>query len=154
MKTFGPALVCLLAVAAALPGCAANSAVTTTVPATADWHPTGITVAHGDTIKITASGQWTHGHEGNMGHAPRYGPEGWDKLDQQLVLPGALVGALVGRIGDGPPFLVGARFKLTASRSGELFLGINEIPGPPAHENNAGQLVARIEHVRLINGLR
>ena len=148
MHTCQRALLSLLALTTVLAGCATKPTFTTTVPAAVDWHPTDIVVAHGDTVKITASGEWTHGHEGNMGYAPRYGPEGWDKLDQELLLPGALVGALVGRIGDGPLFLVGARIELTSSRSGELFLGINEIPGPSAHENNAGQLVARIKLVR------
>ena len=153
MHTCERVSVCLLAATAVLPGCAAESAFTTTVPAAVDWHPTGITVAQGDKVKITAGGEWTHGHEGHLGYAPHYGPEGWDKLDQQLLIPEALVGVLVGRIADGQPFVVGARIQLTSSRSGELFLGMNEIPGPLAHENNAGQLDARVEIVHRINRL-
>ncbi|MBQ36778.1 MAG: hypothetical protein CME04_10340 [Gemmatimonadaceae bacterium] len=57
------------------------------------------------------------------------------------LLPGANVGALIARIGDGPVFAVGSRHDIVADRSGTLFLAMNDHPD---HGNQAGKVVAQV----------
>ena len=57
------------------------------------------------------------------------------------LLPGANVGAMIARIGDGPVFAVGSRHDIIADRSGTLFLAMND---RPEHNNQAGKVVAQV----------
>lgn len=57
------------------------------------------------------------------------------------LLPGANVGALIARIGDGPVFAVGSRHDFIAINSGTLFLAMNDHPDL---RNQAGKVVAQI----------
>jgi ABC-type antimicrobial peptide transport system ATPase subunit len=41
-------------------------------------------------------------------------------------VPSAQTGALIARIGNGQPFLVGTQTRLVAPTAGQLFLGIND----------------------------
>ncbi|HCL27431.1 MAG TPA: hypothetical protein EYQ31_01030 [Candidatus Handelsmanbacteria bacterium] len=57
------------------------------------------------------------------------------------LLPGANVGALIARIGDGPVFAVGSRHDIIADTAGTLMLAMNDHPD---HNNQAGKVVAQV----------
>lgn len=119
------------------------------VPATQPWTATGVRLTEGTEVEITAEGnieatpstdQRSYYH-----HVP---PEGRDERLGQFPQPNLPGLALLGRIGEGPVFLVGAkiRFVVDASRgAGELFLGIND----DVVDDNAGEWTVRISHKSL-----
>lgn len=97
------------------------------------WVDSGIVVAAGDTLKLTASGKiaYAAGQE--------IGPEGadrrWMDLMRTLPLNNSPRGAAIGRIGDSAavrPFVIGAGRDLRSPIAGRLFLGINQPAGEPA----------------------
>lgn len=83
---------------------------------------TGIQIRVGDTVSVLAKGTWTIG----LGDI---GPDGdIDRSSCAIVgCPAdAPFGALIGRIGDGAPFLIGSQKTFIAEASGVLFLGSND----------------------------
>ncbi len=94
-------------------------------------------VRAGQTITIRASGKWNHGE---TDHGV-YGPEGSGKKDSGVPLPGARVGALIGRINNGPPFLIGPEKTFTPTDSGMLQLTMNDW----GFDNNTGFVNVSIE---------
>jgi hypothetical protein len=107
------------------------------VPADRPWTDTGLTVAPGQEISITAEGQISatpgisSGPDGVPGRAQ----------DPMAVLPGANYAALIARIGDnGAPFLVGAEGTHRSDAAGPLQLGIND----QYHPDNTGRCIARV----------
>lgn len=113
------------------------------VAATREWTDTGVDLAPGDKLLITATG--TLKFPSTVDPAGPNGlPRGWKDLLRNLPVNEAGRGALIGRIGDtdtSQPFLVGARRELLAPHSGRLFLGINQIQT----ERGEGTFHARIE---------
>jgi hypothetical protein len=103
-------------------GGAANG--TFTVAANRQWTPTGIRVNQGDVLRFSSSGE-IH-FTGNP--ADRAGVAG--SPDHKFVggapLPGALAGALIGRIDNGLPFGIGDQTTITVPASGLLYLGTND----------------------------
>lgn len=98
-------------------------AQTVSVPATQVWTATGIQVNEGDQIAFRASGR-IHWSEKPADLA---GPTGGRRIAGNYPVPTAGVGALIGRIGNGQPFLVpGNGETLTMPASGQLFLGVND----------------------------
>jgi len=101
----------------------------------------GVTVSAGQPLHINASGQAGYGYQGGtcVGY-PQTDPDGNRTLvappntvncgrkagDPNLTLPSAPVGALIGRISNGPWFLVGSSYSGTANASGRLFLLYND----------------------------
>lgn len=106
-----------------------------------DWLDTGIMLDPGSTAIISASGVlniWPNCEETKAAEGlpdvdcskMRFGPVGTEELDlapEDYPLPGGRVGALVGRFGDGEPFLVGSGGTFIAAGGGELRLRINDI---------------------------
>lgn len=95
-----------------------------TVASQQQWTPSGITVRRGDWVTFNASGSVRIGGEGN----PTAGPEG---VSAGTTAPGAPVanapaGALIGRIGNSAPFLIGNRNRVQMEAAGQLFLGVND----------------------------
>jgi len=100
---------------------------------------TGVAVEAGQAMSITASGRIEYGYEGGefgdcIGFAST-DPDGQrlvgsvacsTKLDPNVPLASAPVGALIGRIGDGPWTLIGSQRTVRADRSGELWLAHND----------------------------
>jgi hypothetical protein len=113
------------------------------VAATREWTDTGVDLAPGDKLLITATGTLKFATTVDPA-GPDGLPRGWKDLLRNLPANEAGRGALIGRIGDtdtSQPFLVGARREFLAPRSGRLFLGINQIQT----ERGEGTFHARIE---------
>lgn len=119
---------------------AAASAAPIAVPGNRDWTDTGVDVAAGEQLAISATGEMEISHwkfAGRDGFEWLVGPQGtylYDTVvsDKAFPLPAAGRGpapcyALIGRIGaDGAPFLVGRDYRAQAPASGRLFLGVND----------------------------
>jgi small nuclear ribonucleoprotein (snRNP)-like protein len=101
----------------------ANSA-TVRVPANQQWVPTGFNVRRGETIRFNASGEVMWSPDAADRATPRGAPTG-RKSDRPPVAaaPG---GALIGRVGNGRPFLIGSQGSVRMPENGQLFLGIND----------------------------
>jgi hypothetical protein len=95
-----------------------------TVSAQQRWTPTGITVREGETLRINAEGEIRVSPDTN----DRATPHGVtsQRMDPRAPMPRTFVGALIGRIGNGEPFGIGANGNIRAPGSGQLFLGIND----------------------------
>ena len=57
------------------------------------------------------------------------------------LMPGANVGALIARIGDGPVLAIGSRHDIIADRGGTLYLAMND---HPERNCQAGKVVAQV----------
>jgi hypothetical protein len=90
------------------------------------WTDTGVDVALGQSLSITATGslQFADGSSA----APQGAARGWKDLLRSLPVNSAGRGALIGRIGSddaAQPFLVGAQFTVKVRVPGRLFLGFD-----------------------------
>jgi hypothetical protein len=128
-------------------GGAASATRTTSAPpprlvevsGTVSWTDTGVSLTAGERFVVHASGEVSF-----IQGAPPVGPDGASKPHPGVcVLPGPDHHAgLIGRISvSGPPFLVGSDFAGSADRSGELFLGINDV----GVKNNGGAFAATVQ---------
>jgi hypothetical protein len=101
-----------------------TSGSTVTVPANQPWTPTGMAVRRGETIRINATGDvnWS---PNPADHASPAGAATGRRSDGPVVA-NAAGGALIGRVGNSQPFLIGNRDAVRMPASGELFLGIND----------------------------
>ncbi len=91
------------------------------------WLDTGIDLAPGDRVRITAGGELQFQMQGGSG--PDGQPRAWMDLLRSLPVNSAGRGALVARIGSGSaaPFAVGSNWELEVRQSGRLFLGVNQL---------------------------
>ena len=86
------------------------------------WQSAGVWLEAGDRVQIRASGQWQYSPA-----VKPHGPEGGWIAPGYYPVPGALGGALLGRIGEnGAPFFVGRRATAYAEKAGMLFFRIND----------------------------
>jgi len=119
--------------------------------ATANWIDSGIAVEAGQSYAITATG-WTNLWPGCNDFCPANDefsctdlcPAGTVPVtdivpaaDPFMVMPGESYLVLLGRIGDGEPFVVGDELIFTAENSGNLFFRINEDTRVPGDEPGA-----------------
>jgi hypothetical protein len=102
------------------------------------WSNTHIEVEAGDLLTITyVSGKWS----------PWPGEEfdaigsGGDPRCRCNVMDGVSHAALIGRIGDHEPFLVGGHYHHSIGESGNLYLGINDVD----LYDNSGNLQVKVE---------
>jgi Ca2+-binding EF-hand superfamily protein len=96
---------------------------TVTVDARERWTDTQVDVRAGDVIEVSARGSITMSQDDNDTATPAGSRTG--RGAQQAPLP-AVAGALIARIGDAAPVLVGNRQSFTADRAGRLYLGVND----------------------------
>lgn len=96
-----------------------------TVPANTGWLDTGILVRQGDKVSFAASGEIRlsanpDDFAGPGGaHSERYAP--------RAPLAGTFAGALIGRVGDSQPFVIGDQTgPMAMPRAGRLMIGIND----------------------------
>jgi hypothetical protein len=96
---------------------------TGTIRADQAWQSTGVIVTGTQVTTLVCDGKWTQ--EPAKGEC---GPDGNPKYIAlpYYTLPGVHEGAVIGRIGDNPLFLVGASAAAPAGQSGELSLCIND----------------------------
>jgi len=91
------------------------------------WVDTGMDVAAGDKLHITATG--TVDFSDKKGVTPAGAPREWKDTLRDLMVLSAGRGALVGQVGNdraATPFLVGADGTITVVASGRLYLGVNQ----------------------------
>lgn len=94
------------------------------VPAMRAWTETGLTVRRGQLLRFDASGQIRFGEGGEYLADPGGNP---DLRKASYPVPELPVGALIGRIGNGEPFAIGAhKSAIPMPASGELRLGVND----------------------------
>jgi hypothetical protein len=112
------------------------------VPGSASWTDTGLDLAAGQSVTITATGTLQFMDGGAPG--PQGAARSWKDLLRSMPVNSAGRGALIGRIGSddaAQPFLVGAELKLAVRAPGRLFLGING----PSGDSAQGSFHAKIE---------
>lgn len=93
-----------------------------TVSGKNQWTNTGIVVQRGERLMFNASGEIRIAGP----NSPANSVAGASETNQANPLPSAATGALIGRIGNGQPFLIGNQSQVPAPASGQLFLGIND----------------------------
>jgi hypothetical protein len=112
--------------------------VTVRVEAEQAWTDTHVDLASGDRLEIDALGgtwsPWPGGRYGAIG-------SGGDPLCDCNQLMGVSHAALIARLGDGQPFLVGDHWDQVVGDGGRLYLGINDT----RLDDNSGSLEVRIE---------
>jgi hypothetical protein len=93
------------------------------VRANVPWTDTGVNVRAGDVLNITASGRVAFA----TGDWATVSPDGNATVRRDTYpLRGQPVGALIGRIGSGTPFLIGANARVSMPATGRLVLGVND----------------------------
>ena len=97
--------------------------VAITVPGNRQWTATNIQVQAGDVVRFQSSGEISFTNAND-----RAGVAGSPDLKYVAgaPIPGALAGALIGRIGNGQPFGIGDQTTIRMPGSGTLYLGIND----------------------------
>jgi hypothetical protein len=143
-RPLAPALAALLLLAATS-GCIIDyqlgqepTRVTVRVEAEQAWTDTHVDLAAGDRLQIDALGgtwsPWPGGRYGAIG-------AGGDPLCDCNQMMGVSHAALIARLGDGHPFLVGDHWDQIVGDGGRLYLGINDT----RLGDNSGSLEVRIE---------
>jgi hypothetical protein len=95
-----------------------------TIPTDQTWTGTGISVTRGQRIHFRASGTVRLSENGDDYGTPAGANSG--RLAGKSPLPNVTGGMLIGRVGSGRPFVIGAETEITMPATGELFLGIND----------------------------
>ncbi len=120
-----------------------TQAKTVTVPANQPWVPTGITVQQGERVRFQVSGQIHYSGDPKSAVGPTGGGISQD-VAEQYPLPTAGVGALIARVGDSQPFLIGDFTQpLRMPASGQLYLGIND----NIYNDNTGNFTVQVNPV-------
>jgi hypothetical protein len=105
------------------------------VSASQQWTDTGVDLRPGQWVRVVASGE--------ISSAPgvHNGPDGAGDLHDPLaLLPAARHGALIVKIGNGSPTVIGRRASAAAAHGGRLYLGVNDL----AFRDNSGYFQAEI----------
>ena len=113
------------------------------VPGNARWVATPLFVRRGDRIGFVSAGRILLSDDpGDVAHAAgslrqRYAPG--------APLPQNFAGALIGRIGNSPPFAIGDSPSINAPADGQLYLGVND----DEVSDNRGEYTVTLAHQRL-----
>jgi hypothetical protein len=96
---------------------------TFTVPGNQKWIETDVTVQGGQNVDVRVAGEIEYAPNARVtaAGAPRRTPGGPD-----VPIPNAPAGALIGRIDNGQPFVIGRNTSVRMPQGGTLFLGIND----------------------------
>jgi len=91
------------------------------VPATVRWTDTGVTVRRNQNVTFRVTGQV------KISDTVSSGPGGVATGRQELPLPAAQVGSLIGRVGNGAPFVIGDNDRpIRMNNAGRLMLAVND----------------------------
>ncbi len=115
------------------------------VDARSSWARTGVTLQKGDRVHIAAEGEWSaNGKDacgaGGYPNTLKYGHIYLEPRNSPRQIADRPYGMLLGRIGEGKPFAIGAQGTLTAPADGPLAFDINEITDEDKRSDNRGQL--------------
>ena len=93
------------------------------IPGNQQWTETDVVVRQGDTLELRVTGEIAYAPNVRVSAAgaPRNTPGG-----NEVPLPSQAAGALIGRIDNGAPFMIGRDTSVRMPASGTLFLGIND----------------------------
>lgn len=119
--------------------------VSLAIPGDVDWTATGVSCETGDTLTITAEGLINHAPPADA-TAP---PDGLAEFREFNIpeLPDAPHAALIGRLDQQEPFLVGSSAVYTCPENGSLTLGINDA----GTGNNSGAFTATITRTEYLD---
>lgn len=109
--------------ATTLPGTVPGDGRGITVQGNQQWTATGLALRRGEWVTIKATGEIRLSSDSNDIATPNGVLQ--QRFDRLAPLPSVLAGALIGRVGTGRPFGIGADNRFQAD-AGQLFLGINE----------------------------
>jgi hypothetical protein len=101
-----------------------NGVTTVTVQGNEDWTSTNLDVRRGEILTITSSGQVRFSPQPN--DTAQAAGAGRQRMGPNAPLPNAPKGALLGRIDQGTPFLIGAQRQVRMPEDGTLYLGVND----------------------------
>jgi hypothetical protein len=110
-----------------------------TVSSQQQWTPTGLIVRRGEPLTFEVSGEIRIGGPGS----PTATAAGSSDMNAANPLPAVPTGALIGRIGNGQPFLIGNQNRIQAPAAGQLFLGVND----SHHQDNQGDFKVQVRRV-------
>lgn len=110
------------------------------------WTSTGIMVRRGEVLRFNTTGEVRVGG-GPEDVAQPAGVTG-GRTVAGTPIPSSIVGALIGRIGNGQPFGIGNQTSVPMPAAGMLFLGIND----NNFDDNSGEF--RVEITRSASGIR
>ncbi|MBK7174841.1 MAG: hypothetical protein IPH84_16800 [Bacteroidales bacterium] len=114
---------------------------TVSVSAKNIWPSSSVDVKIGGEHINIATGAWCHASSGP--EFGLFGPNGFSRIGgSDVVLPGTNVGALIGRINNGTPFIVGSTLDLITSESGILEFSMNDAAGQ--YSDNVGSLIVSL----------
>ena len=117
----------VLAQSPANPSTPTSSQYNLTVPSAPPWTDSNIELQPGDDLQITGESASGGCHADGIKKAGSATP----------IVAAAPWGALIGRIGSGPAFLVGSKYESKASQQGSLYLGFNSDSTAPCSGNVA-----------------
>jgi hypothetical protein len=123
----------------------APKSVEIVIPGDSTGTNTGVFLSKGDKVELVATGlvdTWPDKLEGNN---PQGAPDGNGNVcTEECLLPSAEFGALIGRIGNSESwFLVGSYQTLTADRTGQLTLAVNDT----ISDNNIGDFNVTVQQL-------
>jgi hypothetical protein len=102
-----------------------------TVSANIEWQKTIFNIQQGDTVQINSQNQWS-----NDSSLHTYDANGL-YIYPDTILSTANLGALIAKIGDCEPFLIGTHSIFQASCTGSLYLAMNDVLGK--FDDNIGE---------------
>ena len=106
----------------ALNGVTAGTPIVRDVPANQQWTDSGVDLQPGQQVRMTASGVIS------STQGVRNGPDGSEKDPNAMsLLPEEQHAALIAKVGEGSPFLVGSGTSHQAGDGGRLYLGVNDL---------------------------
>jgi len=111
-----------------------------TVSAQQGWTATGLVVSRGETLTLNATG------EIGFREGATASPSGSGERSEGNPLPNVTTGTLLGRIGNGRPFVIGSQTRVQMPAAGQLFLGVNDTH--LADNNGAFQVQVQRGNVR------
>ncbi|MCC7019771.1 MAG: hypothetical protein IT332_08455 [Ardenticatenales bacterium] len=125
-----------------------SSSVRLAVTAVDGWQDTAIDLVDGEALEVRyITGTWTINTAGNWFDAdgyPGYYPRDVQGACAEAALPDEQNGALIGRIGGGPPFLIGNHKSTVADRAGALLMRMNDADA--CRSDNGGRVEVLVAH--------
>lgn len=107
---------------------------------TSKWQDSLIRIRLGQRVVIDSEETWS---PDMLDQVVWCGPDGIYKFpgSDQYLVPGANVGCLVARIGNGKAFAVGSRYDFLAKEAGVIFFAMNE---DPQRNSQAGKILTQV----------